>query len=64
MFSSKAKEPIHGQETTTSRYEHALRQFAAGGVEAVGKPTPTKPTLRPVIVWVDGQAYIKGTEPR
>lgn len=48
MFSRKALTPIHGQETTTSRYENALAAFRMVK-EAANKPK---------IIWVNGKAQL------
>lgn len=54
MFSRKALEPIIGQETTSSRFEHAVLRFKAEKAKENA----------PKIVWVKGIAYAAGTEPR
>ena len=52
MFSRKALEPIHGQETTSSRFEHAVTAFKLAK-EAANKPK---------IVWVNGKAQLAGSQ--
>lgn len=48
MFSSKALTPIIGQETTTSRFEHALQQYRQ----------QKEQENKPKIVWVNGKAQL------